>query len=81
MPAPLTPRGADLDAAILAGNYAPPTTGNQFVILSGLIARGVLTAAGAYAAGKSRPDVETVLVLPEPVDLIVTEAAKTVYGV
>ena len=76
-----TARGNAINTAIGADDFAPCTTGNQKVLLSTMVTRGICTAAGAYAGGKSQTDLEHWLAAPDPVTEMMNDVAKVIYQV
>ena len=76
-----TPRGTATHNDITANGYVTPTAPNKKVVLSSLVAKGILTTSGAYAAGKGQADLERALGVPDPVTEILTSILKVVYGI
>lgn len=76
-----TPRGTATHNDITASGYVTPTAPNKKVALSAMVAKGILTPSGAYAAGKGQADVERALGVPDPVTSILESVLKVVYGV
>ena len=77
----MTPRGNAAHADITANGYVSPTVPNKKVALSAMVAKGILTPAGAYAAGKGQADLERALGAPDPVTTVLESIFKVIYGI